>query len=101
MVVKRTETKFYKLLKEGVSIVSIFVAIKLDGKVEIHLPHWSGNYATACGLDGDDPDENQYPVVVPQGAKVNCKDCATIWSVMHRFRKSDFANPPTKENQDK
>ncbi len=30
------------------------VAIKANGRVEVHLPCHNGNYATLCGMDGDD-----------------------------------------------
>jgi len=71
--------------------MSRFVAVEIDGGVEIHLPAGAaGAYLTLCGLDGDDLDVGQQPADVPRGAKVNCDTCRDIWATARRFRASDF-----------
>jgi len=73
--------------------MSKYVAILTGGVVKVHLPHTNGNYATLCGMDGDDPDPvvDQETVSVPKDAKVDCDDCIAIWSVCRQFTARDFA----------
>ena len=69
------------------------VTIKCNGATETHLPHQNGNYATLCGMDGDDEEAgvNQATVRTPKYAKVNCQDCWDIWSVARQFDATTFA----------
>ena len=71
-----------------------FVAVLIDGELTIHLPDVSGNYATLCGIDGDDPDYtvNQIPACVPRGAKVNCRFCGKIFELAKLYSEDDFDN---------
>ena len=56
------------------------VAVECDGQVEVHLPGAVGaDYATLCGLDGDDDGAGQTPAEVPRGARVTCHSCIHIW----------------------
>jgi hypothetical protein len=74
--------------------MSKYVAIENDdGEIEIHLPHPTGDYATLCGADGDDPELGMYPASVPNGAKVNCDACFHIWLTAKPFTAKDFAAP--------
>ena len=66
-----------------------FVAIALEGKVEVHAPGL-GSYATLCGLDGDDPDAGQSPAELKRGAKIDCKDCIGIITFAKQFGRRDF-----------
>lgn len=70
----------------------ILVAILHCGKVDIHLPHTTGNHATLCGMDGDDPSQNvqQTEVAVPRGARVTCQECYEIWVVARRYSRLNF-----------
>lgn len=71
-----------------------YVAIKnYEGKVEIHLPHPTGNYDTLCNTDGDDPKLGLYPASVPKGAKVDCDECFRIWLTAKMYTIKDFAAP--------
>lgn len=72
-----------------------YVAILHDGEITIHLPCTTGNYATLCGDDGDDPSENVdlVEVDVPTGKKINCSECRRMWYVCKRFTVRDFAAP--------
>jgi len=72
--------------------MSRFVAVLIDGELTIHLPDVSGNYATLCGVDGDDPDYtvNQIPARVPRGAKVNCSFCRKIFELAKSYSENDF-----------
>lgn len=57
------------------------VTIEIEGKPDVHLPGVNGNYATLCGLDGDDPDAavQQRTVPTKADARVNCETCRDIW----------------------
>jgi hypothetical protein len=72
-------------------VSSRFVAVKSDDVTEIHLPPVNGNYATLCGLDGNDAEVGQFPVPVPVGAKVTCQECHALWLLVSTYKPSDFA----------
>lgn len=67
-----------------------YVAVESDGVVEVHLPAISDNYATLCGLDGDDSKVGQRPAVVPRGTKVNCPQCQAIFELCKSYSRKDF-----------
>ena len=67
-----------------------YVAVKIDGVLNIHIPH-KRNYYTLCGLDGSDEYVGQSVANVPRGAKVDCNDCLHIWEVCKSFTAKDFA----------
>ena len=70
-----------------------YVAILSRGQITIHLPDTTGNCSTLCGLDGDDPHPmvDQIEIKVPNGVKVNCKDCYAIFQVASKYIESDFS----------
>lgn len=72
------------------------VAVIQDGVRGIHAGDATGNYATLCGLDGDDPDQHvqQSMSIVKRGEKINCDQCRSIWSKARQYRISDFEEKP-------
>ena len=72
--------------------MGIKVAIEIEGDLTVHIPGASGNYATLCGLDGNDDHEDvqQRTVELPSGSKINCKDCKAIWLVAKGYQSNDF-----------
>jgi len=66
----------------------------MDSEAEWHIPGLGGaDYATACGLDGNDPNLGQNGMITPtRGQKITCKLCKAIWSdlVTLRLRATDF-----------
>jgi hypothetical protein len=72
--------------------MSKYVAILHEGVTTIHLPHSTGDYATLCGEDGDDPmpDVDSVEIDVPKGAKVDCRHCLGIWQVCKKYTAKDF-----------
>jgi hypothetical protein len=72
--------------------MSKYVAILHDGVITIHLPHRTGDYATLCNEDGDDPmpEVDLVEVDVPKGSKVNCVSCIGIWQVCKKYTIKDF-----------
>ena len=59
----------------------MYAAIEFEGVVEIHATDVTGNYATLCGLDGDDLVTGQKTVPLPplsRKPKINCKTCLAI-----------------------
>ena len=74
---------------------SQYVAISICGEIEIHAPAGAGaDYATLCGLDGDDPILEHVTVKIPHGAKIDCKDCWAIFEAAKELRKTDFKEQP-------
>ncbi len=69
-----------------------YVAILCDDVTTIHATDMSGNYATLCGMDGDDPDDavDQRYVDVPCRAKINCQQCKNIVEHARKYTKRDF-----------
>jgi len=69
-----------------------YVAVEIKGVISIHMPHDSGNYATLCGLDGDDPypEVDQKVVPLPEDAKIDCLECFQLWNVSRKFGIDDF-----------
>ena len=72
--------------------MSRYVAIVTGGEMSIHFPHTTGNYATLCGVDGDDlhSSVDQKTVGVPAGRRVNCVDCVGIFDTIKSFREKDI-----------
>lgn len=66
--------------------------IEIDGKLTTHMGSADGDYATLCGLDGDDQNwhVNQIPVETPIGAKINCVQCWDIFNTARKYKYSDF-----------
>ncbi len=71
------------------------VGVECDGTVEWHVPCVGGpDYATLCGLDGNDPSIGQTGVVeAPRGTRINCGACHGIWQGLRelKLRDVDFA----------
>jgi hypothetical protein len=67
-----------------------FVGIVVNGVLETHLPPASQNYATLCGMDGDDNDPGVDQHHAEPGAKVDCIHCRAIFDRCSQFRTSDF-----------
>jgi hypothetical protein len=69
-----------------------YVAILHQGEISIHLPDFSGGYATLCGMDNDSHKSvDQEMVDVPNSRKVDCVTCFNIWSVSQKFTINDFS----------
>ena len=62
-----------------------FAAIRIDGKLTIHMDTMDDNYATLCCLDG----EGLIPVKVLL-QKINCPHCRAIWNMSKSYKESDF-----------
>lgn len=69
------------------------IGVIIEGVAEVHLEGVNSNYATLCGLDGDDPRLNQVsfgPMKPMIGAKCTCRDCMSIWIEAQKYKRSDF-----------
>lgn len=73
-----------------------FVAVRSDGVVAVHAADCAGNYATLCGMDGDDSGADQEPAELPKRPKVNCATCIQIIEHARSYRKSDLTRGRTK-----
>ena len=71
-----------------------FVGVKVDGVRQTHLPHPTENYATLCGLDGDDPSTYMDRTVdqrpVKPGRVVDCNQCRMIFELCQEYSAKDF-----------
>ena len=66
------------------------ITIIVDGDPLTHIAGGLLDFATFCGLDGNDPAIGQLTVQTPVGAKVNCPDCKRLWEMAKPWRESDF-----------
>ena len=66
------------------------ITVKVGDEVANHFPDISGNYATLCGMDGDDPthEVGQETIPTPKNAKVNCRLCSSIYLLCREYPKS-------------
>jgi hypothetical protein len=75
----------------------LLIAIEHDGVREVHATDWTGNYATACGLDGGidgySPMDGQRPTPLGKDRKITCPDCKAIFMHMRQYRATDFEDP--------
>lgn len=67
------------------------VAIKIDGKITVHLPNASGDYDTMCGIDSNDPKIGHHGTVpVAVNTLIDCSACKNMWELASKYRPSDF-----------
>lgn len=83
--------------KRSEQIVGVWLEPKADGfseAIEWHIINVAGtDYATACGLDGDDAYAGTFGTEPARpGTRVTCMQCRTIWDGFRslRLRDSDF-----------
>lgn len=76
------------------------IGIKSNGIISVHMPDTTGNYATLCGLDGDDPNPSVDQKVVKIGtrARIDCHNCFATWQVCRGYRAQDFAADRSQED---
>lgn len=80
-------------MKEG----RIVTAVKIDGKIDTHLPDVSGNYYTLCQIDAGLAASEELggrAVDVEPGAKITCRACHAIFKVASRYTAHDFDTEP-------
>lgn len=80
-----------------------FVRVQFRGIYTENLVHISNDgarsdYATLCGLSGNDDEQQEQPA--KSGDKVNCPACFAIWECVRHYRKSDFCKPLVEGNAD-
>lgn len=72
------------------------IGVESDGSVEWHIPGCGGgDYATLCGMDGNDPCVGQTGTLpARRGQKITCRYCRQIWLELTALgiRRSDFVN---------
>ena len=76
------------------------IGVISDGVTEWHVIGCGGSdYATLCGLDGNDPVVGQTGVVdAPPGTKIDCKECRQAWEQLRdlKLKTTDFLPPNVK-----
>ena len=68
-----------------------FVGVEVAGVKQTHLPHPTGQYATLCGMDRDDPDPSVAQRPVSPGLAVDCNECRMIFVLCKRYGPKDFS----------
>ena len=69
--------------------MSAMIAISVDDVVDVHVAT-RGEYATICGMDGDDSAVGIKPASLPKEAKITCAACFRIWDVCVDVKIADF-----------
>ncbi len=68
------------------------VAVTMNGVRDVHMSDFSGNYATFCGLDGDDPDEHvQQTGTTSTTDRITCMRCHMMWTHARTYRPREFS----------
>lgn len=67
-----------------------YVAIETEGKVNVHADGVVSNYATLCGLDGEDSKVEQRRVPLDIGARIDCPHCIGLIRTAKIYREKDF-----------
>jgi hypothetical protein len=63
------------------------VTVTVSGVAEVHMTDPTGNYATFCGLDGEDPDIHvQQGDMAPTRDLVSCGQCRRMWEHARTYR---------------
>lgn len=76
-------------MKEKGNFVLITFAGDEEASVQTHMPGFTSDYATFCGVDGNDPQTGQMGVrYAPKGAKLTCPTCVKAWMVCRAVRPS-------------
>lgn len=65
---------------------AMYSAIEIDGVIEIHATDVTGNYASLCGLDGNDSAVGQMVAVLPNKPVITCKSCLAIIKHAKEYR---------------
>lgn len=63
------------------------IGVITDQGVEWHARGSVQDYATLCGMDGDDPTVDQFGTVdAPRSQKITCAQCLAIFRAMRDLR---------------
>ena len=73
-----------------------FVRVIVDGEVKVHAVDPTGNYATLCGLDGDDnhPACMQKVIRHLERGKIDCSACRVILRHAWKYSEKDLVRLP-------
>lgn len=68
------------------------IVISADGEIRTHIAESPVDYATLCGMDGNDQTSAVDQRTLPDAprAKIDCEHCRRIWEIAKNYRKSDF-----------
>lgn len=67
------------------------VTIDDSGSINTHIASTFGEYATLCGMDGADPSIGQVTIPTPDGARIDCLQCFSIWENATDWKIHDFS----------
>jgi len=67
------------------------ITISVFNEVDTHIIGISGDYATLCGMDGDDPDRGVQQLTLKEtGGKITCRTCKQVWDTCRKIKPSMF-----------
>lgn len=66
-----------------------YIAMEVEGVVEVHARATIGDYSTLCGL-ANDGEARQHEVALPDGKRINCDGCRRVWLAARAFVSTDF-----------
>lgn len=68
-------------------------AIMIDGELTRHIASGEFGYVTLCGLDGDDSDSDQAPVIKASLHRglITCGHCRKLWLACSKVKNKHFA----------
>lgn len=75
-----------------------FVAVSIDGEIDIHAAIGAGEYTTTCGIDGNDDAIGHVVIPLPASPKrprITCATCRRMWDAWSNYTSRDFATEPT------
>lgn len=86
---------WWRELKMRTASAVRFVRVIVDGKTAIHALDSTGNYATLCGLDGDDNHPACVQMVLGhlKRGKIDCSECCRILRTAWEYSEQDLKEP--------
>lgn len=60
-----------------------------DTDSHTHIPCAVGDYATLCGMDGEDPETGQIGHIKTD-QPIDCPHCIAIWSMCKRIKQKEI-----------
>ena len=74
------------------------ITIQIEDETATHMIG-AGDYATLCGLDGDDLPDFSQVIEAPILGKCDCVECVSIWLACKEYNETEI-DPNTLENME-
>jgi hypothetical protein len=68
-------------------LIQVTFANDEESSAQTHMPGFTSDYATFCGIDGNDPQTGQMGIkAAPKGTKLTCPTCVKAWNICREVR---------------